>query len=111
LAAVEPLVTGRVVDEARRLDQILAGAPSAVPSPQLRDRIVRAAPAARAAAWRWVSGVGLGAGLAAACVAGVAAGLVVTPSTIAPTSHAADPDPTEEAAILLREPPDLAEMS
>lgn len=113
LAAAQPSLTDRVIGQARRLDEVLLSAPAARPSPALRDRIILAAPSARtrASAWRWLTGAGLGAGLAAACAAGVAAGLVVAPAMTAPARPAADADPTEEAIALLRETPDLAELS
>ncbi len=113
LATAELSVAGDALERARRLDLILAEAPSYPPSRDLRERIILAAPAARTRtlAWRWLSGVGLGAGLAAASVAGVAAGLAVAPATVAPARLAGDADPTDEAIALLREPPDPAELS
>ena len=90
--------------EARQLDRLLNAAPTLAASPLLRERIILAAPRPRAEAWRWLTGFSLGAGLAAACAAGVLAGLVVAPS-----SASANLDPTEDAAMLLREPPDVSE--
>nr|MBA3810906.1 hypothetical protein [Caulobacteraceae bacterium] len=55
--------------------------------------------------------VGLGAGLAAASIAGVVAGLALAPAVVATTRLASDGDPTDEAIALLREPPDPAELS
>jgi len=90
--------------EARRLDRILGQAPTVAASAILRERIIQAAPRPRARAWRWLTGFTLGAGLAAACAAGVVAGFLVAPSQIS-----ASLDPAEDATALLREPPDLSE--
>jgi hypothetical protein len=111
LAAARPALTEPLIEEARRLDRTLDGAPLARPSRELRDRIVQAAPRPRTtwAAPRWLAGLGLTAGLASAAVAGVAAGLSVAPATLAPPHIAPAADPGEEAAMLLREPSDLGE--
>ncbi|MBA3812430.1 MAG: hypothetical protein H0X27_12455, partial [Caulobacteraceae bacterium] len=47
LAAAEPHHAGYTLGRARRLDLILAEAPTYPPSRDLRDRIILAAPAAR----------------------------------------------------------------
>lgn len=112
-ATVEPSVAGDILERARRLDLVLAEAPFYPPSRELRERIVLAAPAARRRTprWRWLSGVGLGAGLAAASIAGVVAGLAVAPAVVAPVPSASDGDPADEAIALLHEPPDPAELT
>lgn len=112
LAAVQPGLTAPVLGEAAHLDRILDLAPLESPSRELRERIVQAAPSARSSptAWRWLTGLGLTAGLAGAAAAGVAAGIVVAPAAALSPPHAeAAPDPGEEAAMLLREPSDLGE--
>ncbi len=83
------------------LDRLLAAAPTVPASAKLRERIMEAAPRP-CRAWRLsLSRLGLGAGLAAACAAGVLAGFIA-----APMRHGAQVDPAEDAAMLLREPPD-----
>jgi hypothetical protein len=67
-----------------RLHALLAAHRAQAPSADLRARIVAAAPRQRAIgrAWRWLSGAGLGAVLAASCAAGVAAGLTLAPASL-----------------------------
>jgi|GEM_PF-1278057 len=115
LAAARPTLTEAVLADARRLDRTLDAAPAMSPSPELRDRIVRAAPgpAARpttSAAWRWAAGLGLAAGLAGAAAAGVAVAVALAPTTLARPHAGPTADPVEEAALLLREPSDLGEV-
>lgn len=65
-----------ILDRAGALDNLLDAAPAPLASPELVQGIVAAAPPARArrrAGW-WLP-AGMGAGLAAACAAGVAVGL------------------------------------
>jgi hypothetical protein len=54
------------------------------PSPALRRRVIDLAPHARAVAraWRWITALGLGVGLAASAVAGVAAGVSFAPASV-----------------------------
>jgi hypothetical protein len=110
LAAARPAMTAPALAEAARLDGILAAAPSQTPSRALRARIVQAAPSARSTStgWRWLTGLGLTAGLVGAAAAGVAAGVAV-PAALSPIHAQAASDPGEEAAALLREPSDLGE--
>ncbi|HEY1751321.1 MAG TPA: hypothetical protein VGG29_08650 [Caulobacteraceae bacterium] len=79
------------MDDAR-LDEMLSAYRAAEPSPALRARIVAAAPRQRriGRAWRWAAGLALGAGLAGACAAGVAAGLTLTPGDLARSLSGAD---------------------
>jgi hypothetical protein len=67
-----------------RLDALLAAYRAAEPSAALRADIAAAAPRQRAIgrAWRWLGAAGLGAVLAGACAAGVAAGLTLAPSSL-----------------------------
>jgi len=103
----EPLAARRLLAEAAKLDRLLAKAPSPAPSAALTARIVMAAPArARPARWRWLAGAAVGAGLAAASAAGLAAGDRLAPLAVRPATAPADP--SEDAVALLREPPDLA---
>lgn len=84
LAASSPGEADAVLAAERRLDDALAAYETAQPGLSLRQRIIDAAPAARAAArvWRWVTGVGLGVGLAASAAAGVAAGFTLAPTSV-----------------------------
>jgi hypothetical protein len=58
------------------LNTLLAAYAISDPSPALRERILSAAPRARAVGrvWRWLAGAGLGLGLAGSAAAGVAVG-------------------------------------
>src|SRR5579863_7252305 len=66
----------RWLSEAARLDRLLEADAVPAPSSALRDRVIGSAPLARATARaaRWLTAAGLGLGLAAAGLAGVAAG-------------------------------------
>jgi hypothetical protein len=100
-------VTEDMHDE--RLDALLAAYRTAEPSAALRSRIIAAAPRQRAIgrAWRWMSGAGLTAMLAASCAAGVAAGLTLAPASVARLIRPAQPadevsslaDPADDPAI------------
>lgn len=98
-----------------RLDALLSIAVAPRPSPRLRSAILAAPRPSRAGRdpWPWLKGAGLAAGLtaglAAAGAAGVVAGLAARP-LMAP-SHSAGADALEEAALQLRDPPDLVESS
>lgn len=111
LTSSQPEWTALILGEAQRLDQALGAAPTLSPSGALLARILQAAPGSRerGTPWRWLAGLGLTAGLAGAVAAGVAAGLVVAPAALAPVRAAPAADPSEEAALLLREPADLGE--
>jgi hypothetical protein len=93
LAANPELVAACVTAEAE-LDALLART-------ALRRRIVSAAasPSAARGVWRWLIGAGLGLGFAGSAVAGVAAGLTLTPAKVASfvahqTAGAARPEPS-----------------
>lgn len=93
-----------------RLDTLLADYRASDPGAALRDRIIASAPRQQAIgrAWRWVSGAGLGAALAASCMAGVAAGVTLAPASVTqligghPTADSADlsslADPADDPA-------------
>ncbi|HEY5107712.1 MAG TPA: hypothetical protein VII73_13240 [Caulobacteraceae bacterium] len=109
--AAHPRETGRLLEAARSLDTILSAAPAEAPSSTLLRSIIRDATTAPAPArfWRWLMGLGLGAGLAGAAAAGVAAGLVIAPMAVAPRPPAASADPIAQASTLLSDAPDLAD--
>lgn len=76
--AASPEQADAVLAEARATDALMDAAPALSTSIALRDRVIAAAPAARARRsrlWRWMTGAGVGAGLAAATAAGVMAGV------------------------------------
>ncbi len=94
-----------------RLDALLAAYRAGDPDAALRRRVIAAAPRQRAIglAWRWLSGAGLGAALAASGAAGVAVGLTLAPAGLAQaiSGHPAAPaaavsslaDPAGDPAI------------
>jgi hypothetical protein len=79
LMAEEPAFTGEALARAGALDAALdSWRPSAAPA-GLAERIAAGAPRPRRGRWpAWLSPAALGAGLAAACVAGVVAGVNVS---------------------------------
>ena len=85
-ASCEP---SAVLARAGALDDALDAWPSLASSPELRDRILAAAPAPRRALARWLAPLGLGAGLAAACAAGLVIGVQVSSAPEAPDAVAA----------------------
>lgn len=112
LVAADPSLA-KVLGDARRLDRMLDAAPAHSPSPELRERIIRAAtrPRPGGTTWRWTTALGLGAGFAGAAAAGVALAIAVAPESLSrPHASPASADPVEEAAALLREPSDLGEV-
>ena len=79
LMAAEPQFTQAALARADRLDAALDAWRPAAASAGLAERIVAAAPKARAPSWTgWLSPAALGAGLAAACAAGVMVGVTVS---------------------------------
>lgn len=79
LMSGQPEFTQAVLARAERLDAALDAWRPAPASVGLVERIVSAAPKARAPRWiGWLSPAALGAGLAAACAAGVLAGVTVS---------------------------------
>lgn len=76
--ATSPDEAGQILAEARDLDEDLDTVERLSPSHDLRQRILAAAPSPRAA-WsrfrRWLTGAGVGVGLAAATAAGMIAGV------------------------------------
>lgn len=97
--------------EAAALDRLLAAAPAPAPEFALRQQIFHSTIARRASApaGAWWPGLGVGAGLVGAAAAGLAAGLLIGPMTLAPASAAGGADPIVQASNLLGEPPDLAD--
>ena len=95
-AAREPELATRLLAEAARLDEALDGWAPLQASHRLREAVIAAAPVARArrglADWLWRAGAG--AGLAAACAAGLAVGVMLSES-VAPTRS----DETVSAAL------------
>ncbi len=89
LMAVEPEFARIVLSDAGELDATLAlWAPMAV-SPALREAVVASAPAPRRR-WgpsAWFLRAGVGAGLAAACAAGLVVGVMLSDLTQAPASE------------------------
>lgn len=76
--AAAPDQADAILAEARACDALMDHAISLAPSAALRDRVLAQAPAARPARsriWRWMTGAGVGFGLAAATAAGVLAGV------------------------------------
>lgn len=78
LMTAEPAFTGAVLVRAGALDAALDAWRPAPASAGLVERIAALAPAARRRWPVWLSPAALGAGLAAACVAGVVAGVQVS---------------------------------
>jgi hypothetical protein len=79
LMAAEPGFTGAALARAERLDTALDAWRPAPASAGLMQRILAAAPAAVRRRWPvWLSPAALGAGLAAACAAGVVLGVQVS---------------------------------
>ncbi|HEX3700893.1 MAG TPA: hypothetical protein VHV27_09500 [Phenylobacterium sp.] len=82
LMAAEPAFTRRVLARAGSLDAALDAWRPTPASAELAERIVAGAPRERRRDWRqWLSPAALGAGLAAACAAGVIVGVQVSMHT------------------------------
>lgn len=81
LMAANPGWAAGVLADALALDAVLDADPPPRVSGALVEAIVAAAPAARRLRWvGWLLPAGMGAGLAAACAAGVLAGLQLAPT-------------------------------
>lgn len=94
LMATDPAWTGRLLAEASKLDAQLEAYVAPPVPPGLVDRIVSSAPSGRSAPWRaWLAPLGLGAGLAAACAAGVIAGAQLSIRALPSDGPAARADP------------------
>ena len=79
--AAEPEWVAGVLADAVALDAILDAAPAPRATVRLVDRIVAGAPSARRPRWvGWLWPAGMGAGLVAACAAGIVAGVQLTPT-------------------------------
>jgi hypothetical protein len=79
LMAEEPAVTGEALARAEALDAALDSWRPAPASAGLAERITAGAPRSRRGRWPlWLSPAALGAGLAAACAAGVIVGMGVS---------------------------------
>jgi hypothetical protein len=100
LMATNPAFTQKVLMQAGRLDAVLDDWARAPASAALVERIVASAPAAKPRAfWRgWLMPAGLGAGLAAACAAGLLVGVQLSQRAVggedAVASVIAELDPT-----------------
>jgi len=89
LMAAEPAWARAILARAGDLDAALAAYAPPRAAADLADRIVAGAPRASAARWvGWLLPVGMGAGLAAACAAGVVLGAQLS----APSATSDDPD-------------------
>lgn len=91
LMAEDPSRAEAALAGARTLDAHLHAWTAPRATPRLTDAVLSGAPAPRAAArWRdWLAPAGLGAGLAAACAAGLLLGLQLAAP---PVAHEADTD-------------------
>jgi hypothetical protein len=83
LMAAEPAFTGEVLARAGALDAALDSWRPAPASAALTERILATAPQARGRWPVWLSPAALGAGLAAACAAGVIVGVALSERTSA----------------------------
>lgn len=72
--AQDPQAAARVLAQAADLDALLGSVPAPQASAALVGRVLQAAPKARRR-WAWLVPAGMGAGLAAACAAGVVLGV------------------------------------
>ena len=108
--AFDPEGTDRLLRAARALDDILSASISPAPAYALHERIIRGWPSAPRLAppWRWLMGVCIGAGLAGAATAGIAAGLIIAPMATT-TQPAAGADPIVQASMLLGDSSELAD--
>ena len=109
LLRAEPERTAAIIADAAALDALLDASPDFVTSAALRDAIIASAPRQRRPAFgrRW-TGVGLGAGLIAASVAGVLSGFAAAPIA-ASHLHRPTADAANEASQLLGEPSEASE--
>lgn len=99
LLADQPALAREVLAAATRLDGMLDALPAPAAGAALRGRVLAAAPMARPArSWRrWLTGAGVGFGLATACAAGLVAG--VSAAQPSPDDRRADAVLTEAAAF------------
>lgn len=87
--AARPDEASTILAAAGDLDALLHAWTPAPISHALRDRVIAAAPAPRRpSAWSWIRGLSFSAGLAAACAAGLAVGVVLTAPDAAPPAGA-----------------------
>jgi hypothetical protein len=109
--ARRPLLSHRLLTDARKLDGVLAKSRAIPVSGRLHESISARAPGEprRERLEGWLRGAWLGAGLAAACAAGIATGFAVTPDMASAVRASIGADPAEDAAAALREPTDLGE--
>jgi hypothetical protein len=84
--AAEPARAGAILAEAEALDSALAAFSPPRAASGLMDRIVAGAPMPRVMRWwsGWLAPAGMGAGLAAACAAGVVLGARMSAPAVAP---------------------------
>ncbi len=108
LIAVDPESAGPILARASELDGWLDASLDPPPASWLIEAIIASAPRPRLMGSRRRWGIGLGAGLAAASVAGVLAGSAAAPIA-ASRLHGQPVDTASEAARWLGEPGDMAE--
>lgn len=110
LLVADPEGAKSILDEAVALDLLLRASPDPAPSRALKEAIIASAPRPRRAllAQRW-AGVGLGASLAAASVAGVLSGFAAAPMAAAHLQPGQTVDTASEATRWLGEPGDVSE--
>ena len=108
LTAAAPALRARLAN-ARRLDRVLDQAPTLSPRWPLEARIIAGAPSpsSRMRALEFRRRFALGAGLAAACAAGLACGVFAAPLSFAPERTTGDLSTV--AALLLADPADTAD--
>ena len=99
-----------ILEDARRLDRILQRSATPSPSVELRRSLIEAARRLGGSSKEERSWFGamLGAGLAAACAAGIGAGVVIAPLTTI-DSLTSPADPGEVAASALGNPAELGD--
>jgi hypothetical protein len=90
--------------QAAALDAVLDQAPRLGEPRRIYDAVIAAAPRMMAVQrlWRRLTAAGIGAALASACAAGVAAGLLLTPVSLVQTEHRSDP--LQDASAWLQGP-------
>ncbi len=110
LTIADPDRAGLILAEAKALDDLLRASSDPSPSLALEEAIIASAPRPRRAApaRRW-AGIGLGASLAAASVAGVLIGFAAAPIAASHFHLRQSADTASEATRWLGEPGDMSE--
>ena len=101
--AAEPWAAAMLA-QADALDAVLDQAPRLGEPRRIYDAVIAAAPRMMGVQrlWRRLTAAGIGAVLASACAAGVAAGLLLTPVSLVQTGHRSDP--LQDASAWLQGP-------